>query len=190
MRKVVSLLVVSLLFGFAAAAQDKADAFVGYSYTRQNYGNGFNPINLNGGIGQVVFYPTRWFGVVGEVGGQFTGSVSTVLPPVITPTSTSGVMYTFMGGPRLAFRHGPFQPYVQGLFGASHLDSNLQTALGASSSNGFAMALGGGVDLKLARHFAVRLGQLDYLLTQLNSPTNVRFTQNNFRYSAGFVFRF
>lgn len=182
MRRILCLLVVSSLFGVAAEAQSKADAYVGYVYTRQTYGNGLGNFNMNGGIGQIAVYPSSWLGFVGEFGGSAVRNIN--------GAPASGALYSFMAGPRISFRHGPLQPYVQGLFGGAHLDSTLQTRLGATSANGFAAAAGGGLDLKLSSHAAVRLGQVDYFLTRLDNPSNVRFNQNNFRYSAGFVFRF
>lgn len=56
-----------------------------------------------------------------------------------------------------------------------------------TSSNSFAVQTGGGVDVGISRHLAVRLFQADWLRTQLpNSTTNV---QNNLRLAAGIVFR-
>jgi opacity protein-like surface antigen len=181
MRRLVCFLAVSLLFGFGAAAQEKADVFLGYSYVHQTYGTG-NSFNLNGGVAQIAAYPTSWLGLVGEFGGYKPGN--------ILSTSTSGEEFSYLLGPRIAFRHGPLQPYVQALFGGDHLSQGLQTKLGAASANSFAMAVGGGLDLKVSSHFAIRLAQVDYFLTQLTSPTNVRFNQNNFRYSGGIVIRF
>ena len=180
-RRLVCLLTFTLLFGFAASAQDKADIYLGYAYTRQTYGNGINSFNMNGGIGQLAYTP-RWFGFVGEFGGSDVRTIN--------GAPASGQLYSYMAGPRLSFRHGPLQPYVQGLFGAAHLSTSLQAALGATSANSFAMAVGGGLDLKMSKHFAVRLAQVDYFMTQLTSPSSVRFTRNNFRYSGGIVFRF
>jgi hypothetical protein len=47
--------------------------------------------------------------------------------------------------------------------------------------------VGGGVDIGLSPHFALRVFQADWLRTQFpNADTNV---QNNFRVAAGIVFR-
>jgi hypothetical protein len=51
------------------------------------------------------------------------------------------------------------------------------------------MAPGIGLDWNVTHHVGLRLGQMDYLLTRLPSSTN-QVTWNNFRYSAGVVFRF
>jgi hypothetical protein len=51
----------------------------------------------------------------------------------------------------------------------------------------FALQVGGGVDIGISRHFAVRIFQADWLRTEFpNANTNV---QNNLRLSAGIVFR-
>jgi Outer membrane protein beta-barrel domain len=184
-RKIALLLSLSLLFGFSASAQDtpRADVFVGYQYTRQMYTPGTS-FNMNGGVGQIVFYPTSWLGVVGEVSGNAVGNIHAPF------NGSGGTLYSYMGGARIAFRHGPLQPYVQVLFGAGQLDSTLQARLGSPSSTAFATAFGGGLDLRVAHHFAIRLVQGDYFLTRFTNPVNIAFTQNNFRLSTGVVFRF
>jgi hypothetical protein len=180
LKRIGCLLVVSLALGVATMAQASADAYVGYIYTRQNYFG--NTLNLNGGDFQITVYPARWFGIVGEVTGSEAHSIDGV--------GTNGALFTYMGGPRISFRYGPVQPYVQALFGGATVDPTLQANIGASSPNTFASAVGGGVDIRAAHHFYIRVGQLDYLMTDFNSPHAVRFVQNNFRYSGGFVFRF
>jgi hypothetical protein len=53
--------------------------------------------------------------------------------------------------------------------------------------NSFGLEVGGGVDIGLSRHFAVRAIQADWLRTQFpNSTTNI---QNSFRLGAGIVLR-
>jgi hypothetical protein len=183
MRRIGFLLVLCLLCGFAAAAQDKADAYFGYVYTRQTYGSIDSSFNMNGGIGQFAYYPNSWFGLVGEFGVSTVRHIDGALV-------NTGATLTFLGGPRVTFRHGPLQPYVQGLLGGAHMDSTMQADLGVAKGGGIAMALGGGVDLKLSSHIAFRLGQFDYFLTRLVNPTSVPFTQDNFRYSTGLVVRF
>jgi opacity protein-like surface antigen len=66
--------------------------------------------------------------------------------------------------------------------------------------NNFAMAAGGGVDLKLTKYILVRLAQIDYLYTRFATPAilgngqgigpSISSSKNNFRYSVGFVFNF
>lgn len=173
-RKCGLLLVVSLLFGFSAAAQDsKADVYAGFQYARINSLGS----NLYGGVGQVAFYPSSWFGVVGEFSGSTLG-------PSAGALTTANTLYTYMGGPRLTFRHGPIQPYAQVLLGGATINTSTQ-GFAAANNNAFALAVGGGLDLKVHRHFAVRLIQADYFYTHFGGGT-----QNNVRFSSGIVFRF
>ena len=60
-----------------------------------------------------------------------------------------------------------------------------------NSQNAFAMAVGGGLDIKINKHAAFRPVALDYFLTRLYNPVNSNdHNQNNLRYSAGINFTF
>jgi hypothetical protein len=60
------------------------------------------------------------------------------------------------------------------------------------------MAFGGGLDIGLTRHFAIRAAQVDFIRTNFNSldalssglATSTSNNQNSFRYSGGVVWRF
>ncbi|MEZ2346444.1 hypothetical protein [Terriglobus sp. RCC_193] len=107
---------------------------------------------------------------------------------------TSGVNLTTITtvfGPRYAWTtsSGKIALFGQGLIGEAHgLDSVFPSPQGALSDYiSFALQAGGGVDLRLSRHFAVRAVQADWLRTQFpNAGTNV---QNNLRISGGLVLR-
>jgi hypothetical protein len=171
-RKIGLSLVLCLLLGLSAHAQDsKADAYVGFQYTRAS---GSTVPNFTGGVGQFAYYPSKWLGVVGEVSGA------------ADTDGRGSAMYTYMGGPRATLRHGRTQPYVQVLIGGARFtNSGVQQGSGPASANSFAAAVGGGVDLKVVHHFSIRLVQVDYLFTHFTGAT-----QNNLRLSSGFVFRF
>ncbi len=125
----------------------------------------------------------RWYGIAGEFGdyhvGQFGG------------TSVDTNLITYMAGPRFYFHNfGRFTPFAQELFGAAHSSS---AGFGIPGSrNSFAMALGAGVDVPLKSHWSVRLGPVDYLLTEFPETTAAagRKTQNNLRVSGGVRWRF
>jgi opacity protein-like surface antigen len=59
---------------------------------------------------------------------------------------------------------------------------------GASQSN-FAAAIGGGVDIAVTNHIAIKPIQVEYLITQVSPGDSLHYVQNNLRYSAGVVFR-
>jgi hypothetical protein len=161
---------------------NKLDAYFGYQYTRQTFGN-LGAFNLNGGIGQMAYNFNNWAGVAGEFSVSEVRHVNGALV-------NGGAMATFLGGPRVRLRRGPLQPYFQGLFGGAHMDSTMQADLNSATGNGIAVALGGGLDWNFSPRLAFRLAQADYFLTRFDNSLKIAHTQNNFRYSTGLVIRF
>ena len=150
----------------------------GYSYVRANAEGG--SFNLHGGSGSFSYNFTDHLGVVADVGAyRFTG----------LPSTLDSTMYTYLFGPRYTFRKlSRVTPFAQVLLGGGRLNANSSTE--SVGENGFAMAVGGGVDLPLRRRFSIRLIQAEYLLTRFDRVTGEASAQNNIRISAGVVFRF
>jgi len=179
MRKLGFLLSLLLLATLTAAAQDnpKADVFFGYSYVRANPNTpGASGFNLHGGSASVAYYPSSSLGIVGDFGGYHVGSIS--------GTTVNSNLYTYLFGPRFAYR-GKVTPFAQALFGGAHLTGS---ALGTPLQNSFAMTAGGGVDVNATDHVTIRLAQAEYLLTRFRE-IGPRVNQNNLRLSTGIVFR-
>jgi hypothetical protein len=87
------------------------------------------------------------------------------------------------------------------LFGGAHSNfyGNLYKSCGvlgcvaskSPSNNAFDFLIGGGIDIPLGEHIAIRRAQFEYLLTRFgNSFTAGNNNQSNFRYQAGVQFRF
>lgn len=180
----------------------RAELFFGYSYLRAvpAPADGNRMMWLNGGSTSIAFNFNRHLGIVGDFGGfddsKFriagTGGSSSVV------VDSSGTAYTYLLGPRLSFRnHERITPFVQALFGGVHASevtaSSACTGAGCTvlpSENKFAMTAGGGLDLKLSQHFALRLIQAEYLMTRFdNDATGASASQNDMRLSSGIVFR-
>jgi hypothetical protein len=53
-----------------------------------------------------------------------------------------------------------------------------------------ALSLGGGLDIGVGHHFAIRAIQAEYLMTRFPNVAGTTVTQNNYRLSAGVVLRF
>lgn len=168
MRKVLLIVVSTLVFSFAAAAQDTpaAEFFGGYSYARVD-ASPASDINLHGWNASLAGNVNRWLGFVGDFSGHY-GS----------PSGVDVNNHTFMFGPRVTGRSETATPFVHALFGGARA-----SALG-SSETAFAMALGGGVDINASERVAVRIIQADYVMTRFSSVT-----QNNIRLSFGIVFK-
>ena len=169
---VISLLLVCSLI---AVGQDnpKAEIFGGYQYTRVNPGQGIDSINLNGWNASVSGYFTKYLGISGDFSGAY-GS----------PFGVSTKVHSFMFGPIVHFPNSSkITPFAHALFGGAHISAD---AFGFSAGEtDFAWAAGGGLDANLSSRFSVRLAQADFLQTRFGGVN-----QNNFRYSAGIVFKF
>jgi opacity protein-like surface antigen len=176
MRKVIAVSIVLMAFTMAAMAQDspKAEVFGGYSYVHTSEaGVGFN---FNGGTGSLSVNPNKTLGLVADFGGYHTSKFG-----------VGANLFTYLFGPKLAFRSNEkVTPFVHVLFGGAHLSAG---GFGLSGSdNAFAVAFGGGVDAKVNKNIAIRVAQVEYLLTKFTDGVDDR--QNNVRISTGIVFRF
>jgi len=181
-------LVVVFLFGAISAApalraQDqpsKLELYAGYDYIRFNINakvSGQPPsqtFNGNGGGGELIYNVNRWLGVLGDMSGSWA-----------TNSTSQGAAMPYLFGPRLSLRHGVVTPFVQVLLGGVLTSSGIEQ-IGWQSH--FAMTAGGGIDLKVSKHFSIRPVQAEYFLTKIPDGLNNR--QNNFRFSAGVVVRF
>jgi outer membrane protein OmpA-like peptidoglycan-associated protein len=177
------------------------ELFVGYSYLRAvpELAAGNRLVWMNGGSTSLAFNVNRYLGLVGDFGAytnsemRFTGaSTSTV-----DVNNANVAAFTYLFGPRLSFRRGDrIVPFAQELFGGVH--ANQVTLTGCTvnctllpSQGSFAMTAGGGLDLRVHRHFAIRLIQAEYVMTRFTSyTTGTVGTQNDIRLSSGIVFRF
>jgi opacity protein-like surface antigen len=168
-------LVTSILLALSclAVAQEntKVEIFGGYQYTRINTGvSGAPSFNFNGWNASLSGYFTKYLGISGDFSGAYA-----------SPFGTSVKVHTFMFGPIVHFPNSSkITPFAHALFGGAHGDIS---ELGAETK--FAWAAGGGLDVNVNNRFSVRLAQADFLQTRFAT-----LTQNNFRYSAGIVFKF
>jgi len=210
MRKVGILLSIVLCLPLALAAQNggampaggeygtRATVFGGYSYLR-NGSNGFN-----GWEGQGTFNFNRYLGVTADVSGSILSPFSFSTSGFSASTYQHVTNYLF--GPTVTAGFGRSAVFAHALFGAAHssLGAGVNVPIiggistGLTSANAFAMAFGGGIDIGMTRHFAIRAVQVDYIRTQFNSidaltsglSSSLGNRQNSFRYSSGIVFRF
>jgi opacity protein-like surface antigen len=186
-----NLLAVVLLFAAVSAgplwAQEQPsefEAYGGYNYTRFNVNAnapGIAPsatYNGNGGGGQLEYNVNRWLGAVADLGGFIATSSGN--------GAFAGAGFTYLFGPRVNFRRGKVALFAQALFGGIRTTDGIAQSTG--TENNFAMTAGGGIDFKVSKHVSVRPVQADYFMTKIPDGLNNR--QNNFRFSAGVVFRF
>jgi hypothetical protein len=166
MKKLIFLFLALSVFAIPSRAQS-FDASVGYSYFRLGGSGG---TNQNGVSGSLAYNYKSWLGIVGDFGGYHA-----------SPLGVSLNTYTYLFGPRVTLRNpSKINPFAQALFGGSRIT----IGSGGGSFNQFAYSVGGGVDIGLLPHLALR-PQVDYVgLNTSGSRTNCT------RVSAGFVIHF
>lgn len=168
---------------------------------------GSSNFNLGGSLGgweaQGTYNFTRHFGLTADFSGnskQLAG-----FSALGFSAGTQEHMYDMLFGPTVTGYFGKSSVFGHALFGValSSLNAGVSAPIvgGFSapldSSNAFAMAFGGGIDIGLSRHFAIRAAQVDFIRTNFNTldsltglTTGTSTNQNNFRYSGGVIWRF
>jgi hypothetical protein len=201
MRKPL-LLSIGLLMAIGAYAQDvpKVEVPIGFSFI--NVHPNLAPItsfNAFGGGGQIDINFGNYFGIKGDLMGYTQSGLKNKLDSAGFAASGSGNLFTYMLGPQVKKHTGLFQPFGEALFGGAHTNAYAQivnaeggSVSGSGNNNGFAMALGGGIDLRVSPRISLRPVEVDYLLTRFQANHDLSYTanQNNFRYVGGVDFTF
>ena len=173
-------------------AQEKAptpQVEVGFTYgfARVNPGGNAADFTQNGGSGQVEYNINRVVGLVADLGAYHNGEINGF--------QVDNTTFTYLFGPRFNWRMSRFTPYVQTLVGGARFSASYDPTMAAppvaGHQNGFATAIGGGLDIALTHSISLKPIQLEYLMTQVPLPfSQINHTENNLRYSAGVVLRF
>jgi len=190
--------VVVILLGLLSVpliAQDKVEVFGGFQYLHNGnitVGGQTVPDSAQGFSGwdaSVTGYFDKYIGVQGDFSGSYATFNFFGVPDV------SGHVYTYAGGPVVAYREGKINPFVHALFGGIRLSGSKSGE--SASFNGYTMMFGGGVDVKAAKAISVRLIDVDWIYYHFGSQTVPvvgpipSFGQsNNVRITTGIVFRF
>lgn len=125
-------------------------------------------------------YIFKSFGVTADFAGH-SGQSSI---PTGGSVHTSDVSFLF--GPVFAHRIRSISPFAHALFGVVRRS----VASLDISPNPFALLIGGGVDVAVHRHVAIRLGEFDYERLNLPSSNAPATSVSGFRYSGGIVLKF
>jgi len=189
--------VVAFLFMFAgfAAAQDqpapKWELYGGYSYVypgadlHGQFNGALLPVTSRlesnpRGVGVSVSYNfDRWFGLTLDAGSNW-GSGEKGLANRIDDAGFANISF----GPKVTFRTKHFSPFLELLVGDHRL-----TPDAFHDIDKLGVMFGGGLDLNLSRHVALRLFRADYILSNYRyAPTSVPNTQlNGVRLQTGLV---
>lgn len=199
MKRCVALTGVAAIFAINAAAQEwpRYETSLNYTFTRFGSATNAHAFNANGGNGQFAYNFNRWFSGVVDLGAVHNANF------------TDATVTNYLGGPRITMRKSRLAPYFQVLAGGAYSTQSLAAPIDAIAfeqgivlpggttiratrqQTGFAMAAGGGLDVKLSRHVSLRAFEVEYFMTRLNDFRAVGDnTQDNIRASAGISFTF
>jgi peptidoglycan-associated lipoprotein len=191
-RRPLVILTVAACLGMMAQAQTQAkDRYkdgvslaLHYDMLRGGLTNG-NSFGTQGGAAEVNCSFFHGFGGTASVLGLHADGIGTGVP-VNLVILTFGPSYTYTYGHRGAH---PVSFFAHGLIGEADGFDGLYPhgGVASSSTDSLAVQAGGGVDVGVSRHLAVRIVQADFVRTYLpNSQSNV---QNNLRLGVGIVLR-
>jgi opacity protein-like surface antigen len=202
---------VSLAFAQSASPEDypKVEVFVGYSAMGEinSRGVAFGPSrNVGGNYAgdgfetSIIRNFTKHFGIKGDFSTHFKTDNAQAPLTNCAPTCTTVAqdfqfktrVYNFLAGPELKARNSTrFTPFVYALGGVAHTSATFTTAgpafilLLKNSNNSFAMALGGGLDIRATKRVSFR-GSMDYNPVFVHDSTSG--TRNLVRLSLGVLF--
>ena len=192
MRKILLGLTLAALVSVLPAAAQKGssdnapriDLSLDYTYlyarTVPSAGCCFS---MNGGSVSFAYNPNNWLGLVGDFGWSYTGNVQ--------GSGSTLSLFTYNFGPRFSWRNSSrFTPYGQFLIGSAHAGGTIYTVnfFPPGTKNAFATELGGGLDIKVGKHWSIRAVQAEWMYSQL--PNGALNYQHNLRISAGVVLHF
>jgi hypothetical protein len=202
-----------MMFTVTGFAQNspKWELYGDYSYLQFNPTiNGLNSRALNGGGGGVQVNFGKYFGLKGDFQGyastQVTFTQSVAVNPLGGGTIPVGTykssfnMFTYLFGPVVGAHSKNIYVYGEFLMGGSNTSGygNLEKAIDAgggtitvsATQHPFTWALGGGLDWRMNKAVALRLGEMDWLATRYTNPLTNTNNQHSFRYLGGIVFTF
>lgn len=207
MRKAILLTVFIICCAQLAHAQDserKVEFFGGYSHLNTDLEEPDAPLdrfdNLDGFNVSVTGYLTKRFGITGDFSAHFRSQTEDLPGGTIRFRSRS---FNYLGGPQVRFINSTrVTPFIHALAGvANNRFAYRATATGTStpaadvsvSVTDFALALGGGLDLRVSKRVALRLFQIEYnpvfLRDRPELNTNGGRRLDNVRFSIGIVFK-
>lgn len=208
-RMILALPRLVCLVGLLGAQEvPKADLFFGYSFLRYNSAQTIPAFTANGAVGTFAWNFSNHFALESELGGYHNGNVNSYHFDTTT--------FSYLFGPRISLgRSKKVDPYGHVLWGGQYGTSSIlsssilvvnpqaSTHLSSDgrykvSTNTYAMAIGGGLDIKLSRAVVLRPLQVDYYETGFEAPDitlppgtpSTAGNQHNFRYAAGIAFNF
>jgi opacity protein-like surface antigen/outer membrane protein OmpA-like peptidoglycan-associated protein len=179
----------------------KVELFLGYSYLQAvpKLASGNRLVWLNGGSASLAYNLNRYVGIVADVGDYTNSEIrfQGASGATVDVNDANGGVLSYLFGPRISFRkYSRITPFAQVLVGGAYAGEVTLTNCTFSctllpAENSLAWTAGGGLDIKVSHHLAIRIIQAEYLMTRFKDySTGSTGSQNDMRLSSGIVFRF
>lgn len=200
MKKLITALCLTVITSVCAFAQTSGDEynknefFVGFSHQQVDRGDydSFNGANVS-----YVRNVNRYVGIKGDVSGafkneEFSGSFTSPTGTGTFRSENKNSLYNFLGGVQVKDNasEARFKPFGHALAGVAHYRNKFENTTngvnfdGTFHDTGFAVAVGGGLDIKINDRFDFRAIQADYNPIRINNEWS-----NNFRFGIGLVIK-
>jgi hypothetical protein len=200
------LLLLHTPFGLAQSDEyNKAEFFAGYSINRIDFGDSGDADvdralgegrNFRGFNASITGNVNKYVGLKFDASGHYK-NYNVTIPGFTNQPQIKASLYNFLGGVQIKnnSKTRRVKPFVHALAGVGTVKTSLndafcQEALGTGCpsefrerESAFAMAFGGGIDVRASRRISFRLVQVDY-----NPLRKDGQTANNVRFSFGIVF--
>ena len=167
---------------FAESEIPRAEIYGGYSYLSLDTKGLTSRLGFNGWEASALVNVNKLVGFEGDFSGYYRNFVN------VPGFGVGAHDYLAAGGPRISF--GP--AFFHTLFGVDRLTGGYSasgygySASVSGSINSLAAIFGGGVNVKIARNWALR-PSADYILAHHSTPA---FNQSNIRVGGGIVYSF
>jgi opacity protein-like surface antigen len=197
MRKGLLITLVIVCCGvYAVAQQDyhKAEVFGGWNYYHFDVGagttNGASNSSSDGINVDGTYYFKKYLGFTADL----QWNKKTFPAGTITPNTADTTEWGLAFGPRFKGHFGRVEPFGDVLLGFNRIGAT-EHGFPTESDTAFAMKVGGGVDVGVAKHFAIRVGEFSYYMTRYANAGNQdihlngKGTQNNLTFATGIVIR-
>lgn len=191
MKKTLQLSLFCLLLAMPCLAQDVPpwEVFGGYSFDHTDVREYFKStpiiytirheyVGLHGWDASLTENMNTWFGGTLDISGHYKSLDVAGIP-------NEERVYSVLYGPRFCFRTPMITPFVHFLMGVARASAKVTPVGPHDAETSFALAAGGGVDMKVGKSTAVRLLKAEYFRTDVLGTK-----QNSFRAAAGMIFYF